>query len=141
MWHHQVQPDNFWGTLCGMGGWSTQLDEVSMTPLHPIAAAAAGLVLGITAMTAAQEPHSGASTGISPRCQAEGGCTPRQPSFSVGDTVTAEHVHLISRPGLYGLATPPQGQRYAVMEGQIVRVQTDTLQVRSVLRSAPRILD
>nr|WP_111297754.1 hypothetical protein [Paracoccus saliphilus] len=112
-----------------------------MTLLHPVAAAAAGLVLGVTALTAANEPDPIAMPMLSPRCEGAPICGPRLPSFQVGDIAVAEHLHLISRPGLYGLAMPPRGELYAVMDGQIVRIHADTAQVRSILRMAPRILD
>lgn len=112
-----------------------------MTLLHPIAAAAAGLVLGVTALTAAHEPDQMGLPMLSPSCEADRLCGPRLPSFQVGDIASSEHLHLISRPGLYGLATPPQGELYAVVDGQIVRIHVDTAQVRSILRMAPQILD
>lgn len=112
-----------------------------MTLLHPFAAAAAGLVLGVTALTAAHEPEAMTGPVLAPRCEADRLCGPSLPNFQVGDIALTEHLHLISRPGLYGLSTPPRGELYAVMDGQIVRIHADTAQVRSILRMAPQILD
>lgn len=61
--------------------------------------------------------------------------------LSVGDYIDWDHAHVITRPGRYGLSTPPEGDRYAVIDGRLVRVNSDTGKVLSILRLVNEILD
>lgn len=111
-----------------------------MTPLHPLAAVAAGAVLGLAALTA---PNTTPTRGLKPMpasCSID--CTRAIASFpSVGSDIPMENIHLVTMPGRYGLSDPPMGESYAVVQGQIVRVSTVDGRIRSVLRPAPQILD
>lgn len=59
----------------------------------------------------------------------------------IGASVDRGSLHLITRPGRYGLGHPPGGSRYAVLDGQIVRVSVTDGQLLSILRRTERILD
>ena len=59
----------------------------------------------------------------------------------VGSVVRWNDVHIVTRPGLYGLGDPPSGQRYAVVDGRLVRVDRDTGRILSILRLVDAILD
>lgn len=60
---------------------------------------------------------------------------------AVGRVVDRSEVHLISRPGLYGLAEAPAGSRYAIVDGRLVRISKDSYKILSVLRAVDAILD
>ena len=60
---------------------------------------------------------------------------------AVGSVIDLGGVHLVSRPGLYGLGEPPKGQRYAIMNGRLVRVDRDTGRILSIIRIVDAILD
>lgn len=59
----------------------------------------------------------------------------------VGRIVEWNDVHLIRKPGLYGLAQAPDGQRYAIVDGRLVRIDAGTAKVLSVIRAVDAILD
>lgn len=104
-----------------------------MTPLHPLAALAAGAVLGLTALTA---PNTTTPQDDALRCRSD--CVSALPAMpSIGEIAPADRVMLIQRPGLYGLGEPPEGDAYAILDGQIVRVGQDDGRLRSVLRPMP----
>lgn len=60
---------------------------------------------------------------------------------TVGRVAGMESLHIITRPGLYGLGVPPSGTAYAVLRGYLVRIDRDTRQVLSVVRPVTAILD
>lgn len=60
---------------------------------------------------------------------------------AVGDSIDWDDVHVITRPGLYGLGVPPSGQRYAIVDGRLVRVDRETGRILSVVRMMNAILD
>ncbi len=110
-----------------------------MTPLHPIAAAAAGVMLGLAALTAPNTPQVRGLTVIS-------GCNPTcsdlsQPTPTVGMDMPEDEIHHITMPGRYGLSQPANGYGYAVVGGHLVRIDAVDGHILSVLRPAPRILD
>lgn len=108
-----------------------------MTPLHPFAAAAAGAMMGLAALTA---PNTPAPRVVEPCATA---CAARVASVLpvVGETATVSRLHRIKHPGRYGLSHPPEGQVYAIVEGHLVRIEIGSGLIRSVLRPATRILD
>ncbi|WP_410216485.1 hypothetical protein [Paracoccus sp. (in: a-proteobacteria)] len=111
-----------------------------MTPLHPFAAAVAGLALSVAALTA--EPDQQPEAHVSWSCHSIPDCQPLPTiGFDVGDVAKAADLHLITRPGRYGLSKAPEGDRYAILDGRIVRIEADTAQVLSILWAAPRVLD
>jgi len=59
----------------------------------------------------------------------------------VGRVVDWGDVHVVSKPGLYGLADAPDGQHYAIIEGKLVRIEARTAKVLSVIRGVEAILD
>ncbi|SHL79386.1 hypothetical protein SAMN05444389_101384 [Paracoccus solventivorans] len=59
----------------------------------------------------------------------------------VGSVLDWNRAHLVRRPGLYGLAGAPDGQRYAIVDGQLVRVDSGTAKVLAVIRAVEAILD
>lgn len=65
----------------------------------------------------------------------------RQYGNSVGQYVDLNRVHVISHPGRYGLSTPPRGNRYAIVDGRLVRVDAGSGQILSILRIIDAILD
>lgn len=109
-----------------------------MTPTQPLAALAVGTLLGLAAWMApdsSADPDTGA-----PPCVTD--CTGSAQSLPVVGTVAdMAQAHPITSPARYGLTNPPQGQAYAVLSGQLVRVRTDNHVIMSVLRPAPQILD
>lgn len=59
----------------------------------------------------------------------------------VGSAIDWDRVHVVRKPGLYGLANAPQGQRYAIVDGRLVRVDSRTAKVLSVIRAVEAIVD
>ncbi len=52
-----------------------------------------------------------------------------------------DHYHLIRHPGRYGLVPLGPGERYYVVNGQILRVSEDSYEVLDVIRSVAALLD
>ncbi|TJZ91558.1 hypothetical protein FA743_10670 [Paracoccus gahaiensis] len=111
-----------------------------MTPLHPFAAVAAGAIMGLAALTA---PNSGSApqTDAWPPCSKACVVAAATALVAVGDVAAEAKLHMITHPGRYGLSEPPKGERFAVLDGRLVRVHTETMQIRSVLRPITQILD
>lgn len=61
--------------------------------------------------------------------------------FGVGDTLPAGEVHIISKPGLYGLGPEPENSKYAVSDGKLIRINPESGKVLSILRSQAKVLD
>ena len=59
----------------------------------------------------------------------------------VGRVMNWRDVHLVRKPGLYGLAEAPRGQRYAIIDGRLVGIDASTAKVLSVIRTVDAILD
>ncbi|TRW97245.1 RcnB family protein [Paracoccus sp. M683] len=59
----------------------------------------------------------------------------------IGDVLDLDDIHVITQPGLYGLGDPPRGNRYAIIDGQLVRVDSDTGRLLSFIRLVNAILD
>lgn len=55
-------------------------------------------------------------------------------SLVPGDILPAETVQFIERPGIYGLGSELPGSRYAIVDGHLVRVNPNTMQLQSILR-------
>lgn len=60
---------------------------------------------------------------------------------AVGQILDLGKVHLVTRPGRYGLSRAPAGNDYAVVDGKLVRVDSRSGQILSILRSIDTILD
>lgn len=60
---------------------------------------------------------------------------------SVGDILDLSTVHIIRDPGRYGLGVPPSGNRYAIVDGRLVRVDSETGRLLSIIRLVNAILD
>lgn len=69
--------------------------------------------------------------------------TPAQatPALQVGTYVAPGTIHWINSPGRYGLGNVPAGDQYAVVSGELVRIDADTGILRAVLRPMARLLD
>lgn len=63
------------------------------------------------------------------------------PMLQVGQYLDYDRAHLITRPGLYGLNDAPYGNRYAIIDGRLVRVDDSTGKILSILRIIDAILD
>lgn len=59
----------------------------------------------------------------------------------VGDIFDLKDIHIVTRPGLYGLGEPPAGNRYAIVDGRLVRVDSGTGRLLSIIRLVDAILD
>lgn len=65
----------------------------------------------------------------------------RKGGVVVGDRIDWDRAHIVTRPGLYGLAVPPQGQRYAVVDGRLVRIDEQSARILSIVRLVDALLD
>ena len=111
-----------------------------MTPLHPFAAVAAGAIMGLAALTApnsARLPDADAWPPCPEACVVAAATA----IVAVGDIATEARLHLITHPGRYGLSEPPKDERFGVLDGRLVRIHVETLEIRSVLRPITEILD
>ncbi|TWI36997.1 hypothetical protein IQ24_00787 [Paracoccus sulfuroxidans] len=61
--------------------------------------------------------------------------------ISVGEALPPGKIHVITRPGLYGMGEPPRGSRYGIVNGRLIRFDPGTSRVLSVIRQVDRILD
>lgn len=61
--------------------------------------------------------------------------------FAVGDKLNPERIHMIDRPGLYGLGEGLPGSSYAISDNHLIRVDATNFRVQSILRSRQQILD
>lgn len=98
---------------------------------HSISAVVSAVVL-VTGMT------GGLPTGAALAQSAEQAA---EAAFGVGDTLSADQVHIITSPGLYGLGPAPDGSKYAVAGGKLIRIDPATLKVQSILRNQSEVLD
>ena len=62
-------------------------------------------------------------------------------TFGVGDALPASDVHIITKPGLYGLGPEPADSKYAVAAGKLIRINPESGKVLSILRSQTQVLD
>lgn len=112
---------------------------------HLAAAAAGGLLLAaVTAIGDDRAPPAPAPLVAVEVAQAAppatGGPAARR-SFRVGDIAPQDRLHRITTPGLYGLSDPPSGDAYAILDGELIRIQKDSGKILSVLWRVERILD
>lgn len=59
----------------------------------------------------------------------------------IGESVDLGTVHIVTRPGLYGLGDAPEGAQYAIIDNRLVRVDSRTGQILSIIRLVNAILD
>lgn len=59
----------------------------------------------------------------------------------VGAPAAPGTLHLVRRPGLYGVSHPAPGTQYAIVGTSLVRIDTATHVVRSVIRGGVRPVD
>lgn len=59
----------------------------------------------------------------------------------VGAEVDTQRLHVVTRPGLYGIGAAPRGSSYGIVDGRLVRFDPDTMRVQSVVRRVEAILD
>lgn len=62
-------------------------------------------------------------------------------SFRIGDRISEDKLHPVTRPGLYGIGRVPSGSSYGVSEGRLIRYDPETMQIQSVIRRVDGILD
>lgn len=101
----------------------------------------------IQATSSSAKPAAGASAS----CGAGAGCAAHQNTdsgiarssgpFKIGARVDPQELHVVTRPGLYGVGHPPRGNSYGVVNGRLIRFNPDTMQVLSVIRDIDQILD
>ncbi|MGR3199971.1 MAG: hypothetical protein ACU0HS_01305 [Paracoccus sp. (in: a-proteobacteria)] len=112
-----------------------------MMPLHPLSAAVVGGMVGVAAFFAPEPPKDRYPDHLSAATCGEQCLTRQDATVVVGDIASEHQVHMITRPGRYGLSSPPAGDAYAVVAGHIVRLDPTSKRIESVLRPVPRILD
>lgn len=61
--------------------------------------------------------------------------------FRIGDRLDPHDLHVVTRPGLYGIGTPPPGSNYGIFNGMLIRFDPESLRVQSVVRSVNGIYD
>lgn len=56
--------------------------------------------------------------------------------LAVGDQLDEGRMHIITRPGLYGLTGSVTTQsRYGIIDGKLLRFDPETMQLRAIIRS------
>jgi hypothetical protein len=61
--------------------------------------------------------------------------------YRIGDRLIEPHYHYITRPALYGLDPLYDGSRYVIVGNNLLRVDSDTLQLLALIRIVDSILD
>lgn len=62
--------------------------------------------------------------------------------LAVGDMLDTSKMHIITRPGLYGLAGSSSAKnRYGILDGKLLRFDPRTMQLRAIIRSGVVRLD
>ncbi len=51
-----------------------------------------------------------------------------------GDILQPEQIDFIEYPGRYGLGSELRGSRYAIVDGHLVRINPETMELQSILR-------
>lgn len=114
--------------------------------LSAVVAAGSLLLVAVAALADDRRPPGRASpAAIMPAGCAEArhpGCVRQSgPGFAVGDIAPAEKLHRITNSGAYGLSDPPAGDAYAILQGQLIRINARSGKILSVLRPVARIAD
>lgn len=61
--------------------------------------------------------------------------------LAVGDNLDPAQLHVISRPGLYGLNRTAPGDRFGIVEGLLVRFDPATMRLKSIIRAGVTPID
>lgn len=61
--------------------------------------------------------------------------------LAVGDNLDPARLHVITRPGLYGLNRTAPGDRFGVVEGLLVRFDPTTMRLKSIIRAGVTPID
>lgn len=64
--------------------------------------------------------------------------TALQQPLKVGDILSPNQLRIVDEPGVYGLSLPPPGDRYAIVDDQLVRIDPVNGKVLSILRRVDR---
>lgn len=98
---------------------------------HPILAAITAALL--IAPSAGAEPAGG---GPPMPFATEAGTMPR-----IGERIDPARLHPVRRPGLYGIGEPPEGSRYGIVDGRLIRYDPGETRLLSIIRPVAGILD
>ncbi|MDO5632841.1 MAG: hypothetical protein Q4G22_13540 [Paracoccus sp. (in: a-proteobacteria)] len=74
-----------------------------------------------------------------PACAPSGQAQPN--GIQVGDVLNLGSIHIVAHPGRYGLGLPPSGDDYAIVNGRLIRIDSESGKVLSILRMVDAILD
>jgi hypothetical protein len=77
----------------------------------------------------------------SPACVPPGQAKKYHRGPRIGDRVSDYHYHLIRYPDRYDLPPLRRGERYYVIDGQILRVDQDTYKILDFIRATAALLD
>ena len=58
-----------------------------------------------------------------------------------GEVMPPENIEFIENPGRYGLGSDLRGSRYAIVDGHLVRIDPQTMELQSILRKHGLALD
>ena len=61
--------------------------------------------------------------------------------LAVGDDLDPARLHVITRPGLYGLNRTAPGDRFGIVEGLLVRFDPVTMRLKSIIRAGVTPID
>lgn len=61
--------------------------------------------------------------------------------LAVGDDLDPARLHVITRPGLYGLTRGRPGDRFGIVEGLLVRFDPATMRLKSIIRAGVTPVD
>ncbi|WBU63378.1 hypothetical protein [Paracoccus aerodenitrificans] len=76
-----------------------------------------------------------------PSSEAEHTRSTESGKIQIGEVVANDQLHIISHPGRYGLGPELPGSNYAVFNNYLIRVDSQSGQVQSVIREVNKILD
>ncbi|MBK4215267.1 hypothetical protein JJJ17_04935 [Paracoccus caeni] len=94
----------------------------------PVALAAILGVMIVSGLATAQSPEDTEMAVLEQPGSAEAG------EVAVGDVVSLEQAVIVEQPEDYGLALAPEGDRYAIINDMLVRIDPENGKILSILR-------
>lgn len=114
---------------------------MTLSQSRGVVTAGAVLIAVITGLGAHSQGHSQGLAQRPSSAPSQSDSNAPQRGIAIGDTVSRDRMHLVTRPGAYGLSTPPAGNGYAIVSGHLVRIDTASGKILSALRRVENILD
>ncbi|WP_295048771.1 hypothetical protein [uncultured Paracoccus sp.] len=97
-------------------------------------AAAAAIVVALASTPTPQDQANPQVASMTAEALANDAVTGETATLQPGQVLSPEAIRFIDFPGRYGLGTDLPGSRYAIVDGHLVRIDPDTMELQSILR-------